>query len=173
MATTKKDMKRAADAARTIDLVVETMVANRIPIDSCLLAAELGRETGRALGYRARVQPVRVALFTKAGREIGRSVGFTERDLGPDRYNGHVVTVWDDRIALDPTAPQMSPTVPPLAFAVDASFRREPLRVELGNGIYALYTPFDDEGDWVRGVDSETARDARKIGKLLAGRVGR
>lgn len=160
------------EATEVVAQIVYAMVANGIPIDSCLLAAELARETGRALGHRAGMVPVRVRATHEDGRE-GRSLGYTE-SVAADRYNGHVIVVYDGKVALDPTAPQVHREIKPLVFEVPRGFgaKVEHASAE-SNGWTLDYTAFDDKGDWATGVMSEDVRQAQTIGRLIANSVRR
>lgn len=192
-----RDDKRLREAAWTMSHILDAMEVNEVPIDSCLLAGEIARDTGRALGYRARMFPVRVRVRHEDGR-VGREIGYD--DLSPqavaeDRYHGHVLCLWDDKVALDPTAPQFDPAIakpgkpgtrsrvraeaiPSLAFPIGREFakRQAPVVLPLESGWTLSYEPFDDHGDWAKpsaGNDTDTRLSIRESGRMIAERVRR
>lgn len=186
-ASQAKAAKRLREAGHTVMLIVDAMQANDVPVDSCILAAELAREAGRVLGYRARIFPVRAKARHTDGRE-GRDVGYqplSPESVADNRYAGHVVCLWDDKVALDPTAPQLDPLmygngkervypeIEPVAFEVDRKFVKGGLgALPMENGWTVYYEPFDDDGDWARAdVDATTRINAQRIGRAIAERV--
>lgn len=172
---TDKNAKRLREASRTMSEVVDALIANGVPVDSCILAAELVRDVGRELGYRAQVLSVRVRVFGPDGQE-GRHLGYAA-SVADDRYNGHVIVTWDGKVAIDVTAPQLSGDgveIPAMAFEIPRSFRKggQPFTLDV-NGCTVTYTPFDDGGDWAVGRDAEIATDSARSARILAQRVRR
>jgi hypothetical protein len=189
----EKGTRRLREAGRAMHAVLDTFQANDVPIDSCILAAEVLRDTGRELGYRARVFPVKVRPVGPDGQE-GRAVGHgppTPESAAADRYHGHVLCLWDDRVAIDATAPQLEPVpegyvegqrrtlgriIPSFAVEVPRSFvKGEPFTVKLENGWMIEYEPFDDGGDWARNdeVDAQSRVTMRHNARVLARAVRR
>lgn len=188
-----RDTKRLREAGTVMAHVLDAMYANDVPIDSCILAGEIAREAGRALGYRARIFPVRVRVSHKDGRE-GHHIGYRELSpeaLAENRYPGHVLCLWDDKVGLDATAPQMDPdlhakpasgggmtavrpeAIPALAFPVPREFvkRQEGLTIgPLDSGWVLDYEGFDDGGEWARNdeIDAGTRRSLQHVGAQIA-----
>lgn len=183
-----KSDKRLRDAEEAVAIVTGMIHASDVTIDICIGTGALLMHTGRALGYRARVQPTRVRTSMPDGQAGPRRIGYGLSDEGKahNRYDGHLLCLWDDQVALDVTAPQFGtsvfdPTVPhfgspipPLWFEVPRSFvKGEPYDLMLSSGWIINYVPFDDGGDWVRDSDADGSvhRAIQEMARLVARRI--
>lgn len=160
--------RRLRDAGKIAAIVLDAMAATDVPIDTCIMASEITRESARALGYRARVLPCRVRVPKAPPGVVVRELGYSPT-VEVDRYNGHAVALIDGRVVVDVTAAQIASGVPsPVIFEASRAVKvGHALTVEVRD-FQIIYMPFDDGGDWTRGVDSAMARDGQRIGREIA-----
>lgn len=158
---------------------------SRVPADTCILAARIGMDVMHMLGYRTKPLPVKVTAHNAAAvaiRDSGErptpddatTAGAFEVVLGfspepkPGTYNGHLIFVVDEALAVDLTAHQLSHPdrgldIKPLYFPVNKSFLRgdEALGLEHPeHGWRVIYGPHPADKDWAASTDYD-ARDQR------------
>lgn len=141
----------------------------------CRLLCAVLLEAARQLGYKAVIQPVRVRVLIPGGKAEFTNIGFAEPVEG--RYNGHVVVVVDNKLAIDPTIAQLGgpfkrrDRLEPMLFEVERGFTRgEVERLEYRKWT-VVYEPFDDKGDWASDMTSAISRVVRENGRMLAQQV--
>lgn len=151
-----------------------------IPADTCILAVRIGMEVFQQLGFRTKPMPVRVTAHNAAAVEL-RNAGLGPEDVPPDqqreavevwlgreegsgspeKYNGHLIYVVDERLAIDLTAHQMANPdrgldIAPLYFPCDRGFVRGDVAIGLTNpesGWRVIYHPRPDDKDWASATD--------------------
>lgn len=172
----------------------------KIPPDTCILAVRFGMDVSQELGFRTRPMPVgviasnRKAVETRANGKIGGDkprgaleiwLGFTPDALHDDRlaYNGHLIFLLDDKLAVDLTAHQLAKpeaglTIMPLYFPVGRAFVRGEdglALVDPDDGWQLNYMPRPEDRSWASRTDFDAQhyRGMRQMAHLLARQLER
>lgn len=158
-----------------------------IPADTCILAVRMGIDVFQYLGFRTKPLPVKVTAHNAAAVAL-RDAGITPDPSNPDEkayevllgfskkprregtYNGHLIFVVDEQLAVDLTAHQLAVKtkgldVPPLYFPVTREFITGVESIGITHpeaGWRVIYGPHPEDKDWAASTDYDS-RDQRHM----------
>lgn len=204
---TRRDQRRLAFAKALCVEYPRMLELSKVPPDTCILAVHFGMDVAQELGYRTRAMPVQVVASNRQAAAIRAKglephdadakvngaleiwLGYTPARLHHDRdmYNGHLIFLVDDKLAVDLTAhqlarPEAGLTITPLYFPVERAFVRGEqglgLLAEPGDGWQVNYMPRPDDHSWASHTDFDAQHHqgmrqmAREMARLLERRHG-
>ena len=151
---------------------------------TCILSAGALRDALRIIGHEAEVLRVEVSVHLQSGSrdQYGCVLGLIggdgpRRAAKPGMWKGHLVTIAEGLVLLDPTLPQVNVGHPwlaaePMTVPVTPAFLAgtETFRVPTGSaGATASYWAFPARGGWKHAPDFRPSRRRELADRVLLG----
>lgn len=195
----RRDQRRLAFAKALCIEYPRMLEVAKVPPDTCILAVSFGMDVAQELGFRTRALPValiasnrQAAAIRAKGLEPSKAAGALEIWSGytpellhdnREKYNGHLIFVVDDKLAVDLTAhqfaqPQAGITIDPLYFPVERWFIRGEGAIGLADpdeGWEVRYLPRPEDHSWASHTDfdAQHRQGMRVMAREMARRLER